>query len=352
MKDERREHLLLVTDSLMETWNRWSGLSDVRYLTRVFEEAIEDCLTIFEDGSIPGDLRTLNNCVDTLREQWAAYQDANETAGGTILLPPNAFWRALEQIEATRKTLAVPKRRVLESIADLTTQKVTDAQICRMYGFTDTGMPNGNPELWQLAEERATPGKHTDRAKGWLPPWEKQAQTEEANQREIVERVKRTRESKMKLLTEVAPEPIEQLVQEGVSGKQICKMKKITEDELHAYCEEHGLPAPTWAAESPNQMVGVHDYTPEDEEADTATIDAIIAEGEGPEKSPIGDKVEPTEPMTLEQEIIMYHRLGTMTPTEIAAAVSREESEVSRQKVNAVVKRWEAEPAAFEPVEV
>lgn len=359
MKDERHDHLMLVVDSLLETWNQWSSLSDIRYLTKKFEEAVDDCLTVFEDGSIPGDIRAMNTCVDMLREQWTAWQDANETAGGTIPLPQNAFWKALENIEAARKTLEHPKRRVLESIADLTAQRVTDAQICRMYGFTDTGMPNGNPEVWKLSEERAKPGTHTDKSKGWLPPWERLAQAEEAKQQEIVERIKRTRESKMKLLEDVAKESIEDLIVQGVSGKQICLMKKIGENELVAYCDEHNLLAPNWLGESPNQMTGTHDYTQADEAADTAVIDAIIAEGEAEappdaeetvaRKSPIVDVLE-KGPMTLEQEIITYAGVG-MTHQDIAAAVSREGNEVSRQKVSAVLKRYEAEPEIFALVE-
>jgi hypothetical protein len=344
-KDERREHLLLVLDNLIQVWNGWSANSDVRYITKTFEDAVNDALLVFGDGSIPGDMRALYARMDVLQEQWAAWNRKNETSGGKYPIPNSAFWKALESIEAARQAIIKPVRRNLETIVELTAQKVVDAQICRIYGFTDNGMPDGNPEPWKLQEERQNPGTHTDRARGWLPPWEKKSKTDEAKQVEIIERIQRTRAGKLKLLAAVAPESIEQLIQEGVSGKQICKMKKIDEASLAAYCQDHGLDAPNWAGESPNAMVGVHDYVPEDEVA------SVLSATERPSKPPMPELVT-EEPMTLEQEIIEYHKQGTMTPAEIAAAVSCEGNEVSHQKVGKVIARWEKEPQAFETTEV
>lgn len=343
-KDERREHLLLVLDNLVHVWNEWSGNSDVRYITKSFEDAVNDALLVFGDGSIPGDMRALHARMDILQEQWAAWNRKNEASGGKYPIPDSAFWKALESIETARQAIIKPVRRTLETIADLTAQKVPDVQICRIYGFTDSGMPDGNPETWKLQEERGKPGMHTDRSKGWLPPWEKKNQTDEAKQAEIIERIQRTRKGKLKLLAAVAPESIEQLIQEGVSGKQICKMKKIDEAGLATYCQDHGLGVPNWAGESPNAMVGVHDFVPEDEAA------SVLSQPETGIREP-SDAV-PDGPMTLEQEIIEYHKQGTMTPAEIAAAVSCEGNEVSHQKVGKVIARWEKEPQAFETAEV
>ena len=351
--DERRQHLLLCLDHLLSTWNEWSQNADVCYITEAFEQAMNDALGVFADGAIPGDMRGLNARMDVLREHWDAWNKQNEVSGGKNPIPNNAFWKALENVETGRQAIVKPVRRTLESIADLTTQKVPDAQICRIYGFTDDGTPRGNPQTWMLQEERAKPGKHT--GKGWLPPWEKQQRANAAKEAEIVERIKRQREGKLRLLAAVAPEPIEALIAQGVSGKQICRMKKIDEAALTAYCQDHGLDVPHWQGESPNAMVGVHDYVEEEEAATPASPPRrTIEDYAEPDETPTIDAGEQVteEPMTLEQEIVMYHKLGTMTPTEIAASVSREGSEISRQKVNAVVKRYEAEPSAFETVGV
>lgn len=346
--DERRNHLLLVVENLIEAWNTWSADSDLRQITRAFVDAVIDCLTVFEDGSIPGDMRVMNDRVEVLREHWVAWNEQNENDGGKTPIPPNAVWKALEGIEAARQAIVKPVRRALESIADLTAQKVPDAQICRIYGFTDDGTPRGNPQTWMLQEERAKPGCHT--GKGWLPPWEKKQRDDAAKEAEIVERIKRQREGKLRLIASVAPEAIEDLIAQGVSGKQICRMKKIDEAALAAYCQDHGLTTPNWQGESPNAMVGVHDYV-EEEEGQPAAGGENLTDPEMEIPPPNASDVA-EEPLTLEQEIVMYHKIGTMTPTEIATAVSTEGNEISRQKVNSVVKRYQQDPAAFDTVGV
>jgi len=350
--NERRDHLLLVVHHILGVWNAWSANSDVRYITRNFEDAINDALLVFGDGSIPGDLRTLNARMDALREQWEAWNRKNESSGGKNPIPDNSFWKALESVEAACKAATQPIRRHLEAIGDLTAQKVTDPQICRMYGFTDTGMPDGVPELWKLQEERAAPGKHTGAGSGWIPPHERRRRSDEAKASEAVERIQRAREGKLRLIANVAPEPIEDLIRDGVSGKQICRMKKIEEADLAAYCDEKGLTQPLWQLAPANATQGLYDPTPEDEPAVVLSraVDKPVLRRESPtptEGSIIGD-----EPMTLEQEIIEYHKLGTMTPAEIAAAVSSEGNEISHQKVGKVIARWEKEPEAFETTEV
>lgn len=346
--DERREHLLLVTDNLLAVWNAWAANSDVRYITRTFEDAINDALFVFGDGSIPGDLRVLHARMEVLDEHWQAWNEKNERSGGKHPIPDNAFWKALEAIEAARQEAVRPTRKMLESIAELTAQKVPDVQICRMYGFTDNGMPNGTPNIEMLREERANPGTHTDPAKGFLPPWEKKRQNDEQKQLEIIERIRRQRQGKMDLLTKVAAESIEQLIKEGVSGKQICRMKKIDESQLATYCEERGLEMPPWLLASGNLIAGDHDLEPDVEEPAGSlkeSVKPIPVEHSDPSETD-----EAGEPMTLEQEIVMYHKTGTMTPPQIAEAVSRPGNEVSAKKVNAIVKRYEADPTAFETV--
>lgn len=354
--DERKDHLLLVLDHLVEVWNAWSANSDVRYITKAFEEAIDDAIFVFSDGSIPGDMRELNDRVAVLQEHWAAWNRKNEASGGKYPVPDNAFWKALESIEDARQAIIKPKRRNLETIEELTRQKVSDAQICRIYGFTDTGRPDGEPQLWQLQDERTTPGTHTDRSKGWLPPWEKIQRDEEERQREIVERIRRQRAGKIKLIAGVAPESIEDLIAQGVSGKQICKMKKIDQAELDAYCDKQRLTRPDWQGESANQMTGVHDFVaPEDEAASSLAIPSTPddAEDADPLAEPFEHAIaEPFEgSMTLEQEIVMHHKLGTMTSDQIAEAVSREGNTVSATKVRKVINRYKQDPAAFETAE-
>ncbi len=363
--NERRDHLLLVVDHLIETWNKWSSNPDTRYITKTFEDAVEECLFVFADGTIPGDLRTLHERMDVLQEHWQAWNQRNETSGGKYPIPGEEFWKAMKAMETARIAATRPVRRSLEPIAQLDALRPqpTDAQICRMYGFMDD---DGAPEIWKLQEERAEPGKHTGPDTGWMPPYERRQQAEEAQRQEIIERLTRQRDSKVKFLTAVAKESIEELVGTGVGGKQICNMKKIEREELEAYCDEHRLAIPEWESLSLNAVAADTDYEPEEEPAEALRLQpmkpparmAMDDYGESESESEIeSEPVSPdaetvTEladgPMTLEQEIVMYHQAGGMDAKAIAAAVSRPGNEVNYQKVGKVIKRWEKDPTAFE----
>ena len=330
--DERRQHLLLSVDHLIDVWNAWTNNPDVRYITKTFEDAVDEVIGGFADGTIPGELRALHGQVQILSEHWNEWNKRNQASGGKYPLPGNAFWNVLESIDAAKQALARPVRKTLETIAqlDALNPRPNDGQICRMYGFVDAG---GNPEIWKLQEERANPGKHTGPGTGWKPPHEARREAEEAAKRSSYERLKRQRESKLDFLTKAAPEPIEQLLAEGVSGKQICKMKKIDEGTLAEYCQEHGLTLPAWNSPLATNIKGdtEADYDePQDPPAGAESVTEIDAEG-----------------LTLEQEIIEYHKLGTMMAADIATAVSRPGNEISHTKVRKIIKRYQEDPAAF-----
>jgi hypothetical protein len=358
---ERREQLLHATDHLIETWNRWCDDPETTFITRDFEEAVNDCLLVFSDGSIPGDLRRLWHCVGSLAEHWQAWLERNEEAPGKAPVPVGDFWSALESVAAQRAEADRPPIRHLESIAQLDAQKVGDSQICKIYGFVDA---EGRPRVDILAEERAYPGKHTGPKTGWLPPYERRRRQADQQRNEAMERIREARESKIRHLTAVAPETIEELAGQGVSGNQICQMKRMDRDELEAYCRQHGLDV-KWRAEGVYGMLGVTDYEPPEEpekvigdDGYTVTDDerftgtdsepAVIDE-EPPTASQSAETVlarPDTTGMTLDQEIVEYAQAG-FEESDIAAAVSRPDAKVTVPKVRAILKRWRKDPDAF-----
>ena len=350
MSDDRREHLLLVVDHLLATWNAWNADSDMRFLNKTFEDAIEDCLAVWAVDSIPGDLRTLHARVEELAPQWQAWNEKNERSGGRYPMPDQGFWRSLENIEAAREAAIRPVRRRLESIAQLDAEKVSPAQICKIYGFVTD---QGTPEYWKLDEERAHPGKHTGEGTGWMPPASRRDMERDTQRLAALERVKSQRETKMRLLTRVAKETIEELIATGVSGKQICKMKKLLQVDLETYCQEHNLELPEWEAASANSITAPTDYSEVDED-DKDVIDTILEDADRPAvRDAVEGDIEEADggPMTLEQEIILYHQGGNMSAAEIASAVSTEGNPISFQKVTNVIKRFERDPSAFDTVE-
>ena len=283
--------------------------------------------------------------------QWTTWVEKYQTTPKAPAMPGNGFWKSLENVVAAKAAAIAPQERTLETIAQLDKQNVSDFQICKIYGFTDSGMPDGRPNLRMLQEERANPGTHTDRARGWLPPWERKRIGDQDRQGEIMARIHAQQESKMRVLTAVAPEPIEDLLLlDGISGKQICKMKKITRDDLSAYCRDHGLTLPTWDSLPANAIQGVHDAGEDvprpkaESEPDRPFRPEVAPEGDE-EDLPVDDA--PAGPLTLEQEVIVYHKQG-FSATEISEAVSTPDNEVSDQKVTAIVRRYKKNPEAFE----
>ena len=354
---ERRDHLLLVIDHLLDTWNAWSADSDVRYITRALEDAVNDCIAVFADGSIPGNMRQLTDCVLKVQRPWEAWQRKNEISGGKYPLPDNDFWQALGNIEAGRQQLQQPVRKALEPLAELVKMPgMSPAQVCRMYGFTSDGLNTGEPDLVMLQEELAEPGKHTGPGTGWKPPHERRRLQDESRQDSIVKRIKAQREGKMKLLTAVAKESIEELIAQGVCGKQICIMKKIDGAELENYCQTQGIPVPAWQHESANQTTGSFDQPTDEKYLDSLLTDKAAVNADEPasvlKKSAANpgtpeDVTGSGEALTLEQEIVEYHKAG-LSAKEIAEAVSQPGNEISHQKVNKVLARYKEDPGAFD----
>lgn len=335
--NERKEQLLAAVDHLIETWNAWSADDDLRYITRGFEEAVEDCLGMFADGTIPGDLRELSHRVDSLVEHWEAWKEKNAATSDKVLLPMQAFWASLEAIEDARREGMAPVRRPLETIAQLDAQKVPDRQICMIYGFVDE---SGQPLFLMLQEEREQPGRHTGPQTGWKPPHHRRQEAEESRQAESLARLREARAKKVADASRIAPESIKELVAQGVTGRQICTMKKMGREDLEAYCRENSLPV-QWEPEGVYGVRGDFDIRPEEEPPkQTATPAASDSAGEDASGS-----------LTLEQEIAEYAKAG-LAEEQIAEAVSSPAQQVSAAKVRAVLKRWRKDPAAFDTAEV
>lgn len=237
--DERSQELTTVVDALLKVHDDWAQDPEKRYLTAEYEEAIEDTLAVFEDGDLPADCRRLDNAVEWLRKKWAEYKEEEAAAGNAVQQPTNAFWRAIEQVRESRKAARSHRRAHLESIATLTAQKVSDNQICRMYGFVDG---HGQPDLVRLQEERAEPGRHTNPDNGWEPPAEARRRDREQQQTAAVARSKKRLAEKMAARGARKPtESIAELLEQGVAANQICKMHGCSLDDVRIEADRLGI---------------------------------------------------------------------------------------------------------------
>lgn len=347
---ERREHLFLVVDSMVEIHSKWAE-SDTPHITETFETAIDELLEVFELGSIPGDCRELTHRVSTMGEHWYAWKAKVELAGAINPMPGDGFWDALESVEDGRRAAEPKRAAVLEPIKELTSQKVPDRQICLIYGWTD---PDGSPQFYKLQEERAEPGTHI--GKDFVAPQEKERRQKDARAKAIIDRIRKARRSKVEQLSTPAPEPLADLVAQGVSAEQIGQLKHLTVQQVFAACDEQEIDRPEENYGGLEAYRSLHEG--ELSEPVAKSIEAgqrALAEQSSSESMESVESMEPLESMgnnavpsglTLEQEIIFYHQQD-MTPSAIAVAVSTEDETVTPQKVGKIIARFNREPEAF-----
>jgi len=356
---DRRDYLLLLTDQLLEAWDKWSNNPDLKYITRGFEEAVDNTILLFSEGTIPGDLRRMTQLVLQMQEHWEAWKRRAESNPDKNRHPTSSFWAQLEAIAQLRQELKRPPSKRLEPVAKLRALPgMTDNQICRTYGWFDA---NGAPELWKIDEEETDPGKHSYKIEGWLPPHERERVKTIKAQSAAIERANEQRTAKIKALTRPpAKESIEDLLRlDDMSGKQLCGMKQIDRDELELYCKEHQLTLPPWDAPAANQLQSVFD--PGENKASSlkrpapkpdvkveiaaanpdepaSVIRASVEAEEGDTEAPASvlrkqdDEQDDADDqddiqsdggaMSVEAQVVLYHKMD-LQPEEIAAVAAR-----------------------------
>ncbi|WP_321377067.1 hypothetical protein [Trichococcus shcherbakoviae] len=235
---DRRGQLLLVLDAMFSTHRDWVE-SDTPYMTEVLEIAVENVIEIFSTGDVPSDCRELTKLVDELERQWSVYRDDASIKNDPTFLPNNDFWKVVDRLRRSREVARPKPQHVLESIEELTSQKVSDRQICIIYGWIDG---KGQPELRRLQEERKNPGTHT--GKDFVHPLERKRIEEEERRRQIVENVRQAQQRKLQRKKVEPKESLEQLVADNVSVKQIAVILGCSTDEVSRRIAAAGLSMP------------------------------------------------------------------------------------------------------------
>jgi len=388
MTDDRSAYLLDVTDNFLETHRAWVE-SDTPYITEDFELRADEVVEVFGQGSVPGTLRKLTEIVTgDFAPGWEEWRERAGRTGDPNQMPKDRFWKAVEDMATEIRGAKAPPVATVESIDDLVAQKVSDRQICVIYGWIDPH--TGAPDFAKLREERVQPGRHT---KNWVSPVEKQRQAAEAREKAIADEIAARRSRKIKTATQPSKESTEELLRQGLSASQISTMRKITVSAVMAEADRLNIPRPPINYESAHARRGRHD--PDLPEAAARAFDARGKAGGGTEPKkrgrpakakPLtleeelaaavaaedgepagggfdaadeadefertdlgeGDEVDeaPAGLLTLEQEIISFHQQG-LAPTEVAKAVSSPGAKVTAAKVRGIVKRWEDDPASI-----
>lgn len=377
----RRKFLLDVVSNFFAARRAWVETGP-DHITRQLEEATNDLIDAWGEGDVPGELRRLERVVaNELRPAWEEFTDRANRTGDTRELPGQAFWAAVGSLERIEREARPQPRQIIETIAELTAQKVSDNQICEIYGWKDD---EGRPELWKLREERQNPGTHTA---DWISPAERRRREQEAKEEQIRERIRQREGQKLHRLTAPCKESLEELIEQGLSARQIAQMRRCTIEEVFAAADEAGLDRPPLEYESLNAQRGPMDpelseeaarvYEPaprrrsrprkplpqpveEDageeageafDDAETEDYDGLTAGDYADEPAADAAAGEPIAgALTIEQEILEYHRAG-LEPRDIAANVKEGGKSVGLRKVNAIIRRYQENPADFASAE-
>lgn len=259
----RQDHLFLVLDNLLAEHTAWADGPESQLASDDgFYRAVGEILELFGDGDIPGSLRVIERSVASLGVEWQEYLDRVDQFGDPNALPNTKFWKLIEMIRSQREEAAPGKRFHLEPIAELIAQKVTHAQICKIYGWVDR---HGRPELWKLQEEIAKPGTHV--GPDFIPPHEARRRAGEARQKQIARDLQDKINRKVKTANEPARESVEDLGRQGVYIRQIAKMKKLRPDEVTAELKALGIELPPMDAADALARAGAVEH-PEGEVGD------------------------------------------------------------------------------------
>ena len=254
----RSEQLFNAVDQLTKAHAAWVA-GPHNNPTPEYWDAVEDLLTVYEDGEIPADCRELAAAIDKLSIEHSRFEGRIDQNGG---YPHDGFFVARQALEQARQATAVVEKPRLESIDELIRQGVPDKQIAKMHGHQVHEIEGYRNKTWKPAE-------------GHLPPAERERMVKVSQASQQIEaRLAGKRE------TVVAPESVQELLQQNVSFKQVAKMKGISEDEVLKVASELGMKVPPVAkpvAPAPVVETSVADEPEADEAADSPLSDEEMA---------------------------------------------------------------------------
>lgn len=326
----RKEDLLQAVDEMLACHADWQAKTDKPFVTKQLERIIDEVVTLFSYGDIPGDLRTLTIAVLSMAPHWDAWK---AVADDNHQSPGLEFWTAFAAAQSARQaTTARPERR-LEPVKELSSYSppTGPAQICRMYGWFDA---NGQPEYWKVRDEMDHPGKwsydlYPDK---WMPPHEKATKQKEAEQFAIVERVRQARAARLEASNRVAKESYEALhALPGMTLTQIAMMKKVGIAEAADELQRLGL-SPLPMTVNAHSMDGVMQEKPAVGPLGPSADDMALAY-----QAPAAIVDPEAALQTVEDQILFYAKQG-YSNAEVAEMVNSPELPVSTQKVAAIVR--------------
>lgn len=363
---ERQAVIVVAIRSLFTALSQW-GQSTQDYIADYLESAVERFLAVIQEPGLPSECHGTLAIASRLHAAWVAWKEEAERTQILHNLPEPEFWAAIADLPTALVTLAYPPPPQLEPLASLVEQLKTSpggrGQICRMYGFFDE---HGNPQPQWIDEELANPGSRTGPESGWEHPIQKRRKAQFADDLADMEEILEVVAGKCERLEKHCPESIEQLVAQGVYLPQICRMKRMTVEQVLALCEERNLPAP---AQSPNILSGRSALDKELTAEQSERFEREQNWRKAGRKAPPGVREKAQEqrqesaggtlladapiemeslgsgaPESIERQIVRLHQ-GGQTPAAIVKELRA--VGVSKAKVEATIKRFDENPELF-----
>jgi len=332
----REDELLQVTNNFLTTHDRWTE-SNEQSLPEHYESSVEELLSLWADGDIPGHLRQLAGAVEQLRSEWISFQGYRSLRQ---LMPRGGFWGAVTAVLTERNGSEVEDGKTIEPVALLRKQGVSDNQIARhIYGHNDVGpFLQGNRVRADLIDREANePGSVL--GKDWVHPLE-------AGRRRDQQELQQRRIARTRALAKThgdAPESIEELLQQGVSVQQISAMKGVSKNEVVEVAKKIGAKisdAPQISRPTPVATVTLTDDPEGDDDDDGRLDDTISGNGNqaGQGESIPAANVTTTETDPVNARIIELSGNG-MGAVDIAQNIMEKFGQrITTQKVIAVVR--------------
>lgn len=316
----RQETLTETVTNFMRIHREWVASTE-QLLTQVYEDALTDTVSAFAQGDIPGELRAVAVLVAKLSESWERYQSYVTQAQP---MPRNEFWSVVSELEKEIHGRVAPQIRTIEPVWLLLQQGVSTRQVAsEIYGYNGVGpfMLNGVPQEHLVLKEAKNEGSVIPA--NWVHPMHVARQAE-------IDRIEagHLRRLSDKLHTEpMAPEPLDDLIQQHVFPDQIAKMKHITIDAVIDRAREMGIELKTREAQSAERGAFDRPLTPRD--------DGVLGGLTEADNAAVESEPEADDENTTEQLIFEAADSGQSTQ-QIAKALEMKASEVARVLRNRV----------------
>ncbi len=236
---ERTKQILFAVDTMLTTHDTWENdPTSPAQPTEALELAIENAISVGENGDIPSECRDLCLALSKLGFEWDEYRSGRRQTADFRPLPH--FWGAFRSVMNARELAEPVAMKRPEPVKNLRQQGVTYNQIAfHIWGYKNEGpfiTPAKQPDIAKIEDEVANPGKHTA---DWIHP--EQVIRQRDRQRELSRRLSQVshRETKDERTPEKAT--ILQMLGENQYPDVIAKVKGVTVEEVLKVAQENKI---------------------------------------------------------------------------------------------------------------